>query len=398
MSICNYENLKQTESILGEQQAGQKSTYSPVEDCTILEFPISELDDLATPVEYSPQPVIAEVGVSIGPLAMEAYTQTETPQSKLIAEITAITDPTELHAHFKSRNKNGDDPDPDLTEVRICLYYQAAEAMLSRSDRELAPREMTRLENIRNDTIAELYKRFDYFILSHIYKNDFALNSPHLIEELRIGAYEKILKCVRRIDASYHPSQIRSLIMTRLKGYLTADYLEERGTDYEYYGAGKRIKGITEVIEKLNGTLLVELDKSPAVLEIVKKYSISPENYSALLSIFNLRRPLSIHGSPDDSPDDGGQLSEVLQYERTSSEEETAEYVAEIMQLTEEAGLTTQEHRVLQMHVRDGELFRVIGEKLGFTESRASQIMTKAGQKLKQAYWHKLNMEDREAI
>lgn len=131
-------------------------------------------------------------------------------------------------------------------------------------------------------------------------------------------------------------------------------------------------------LEEVRGQLEASLRRSPTTAELAERAGLSVDSVTSLLSELSLAAPLSLEGV---APTTGRAISDVLgavddAIEGVADRLDTAQMVRRLRDAM--GRLSERDGQILRLYYLEGMTLAQIGEVLGVTESRVSQLRSQA--------------------
>jgi RNA polymerase sigma factor for flagellar operon FliA len=138
------------------------------------------------------------------------------------------------------------------------------------------------------------------------------------------------------------------------------------------------VRDQARAIDEARGQLEAVLRRSPTAAEVAERAGLSVDSVTTLLSELSLAAPLSLDGI---SPQTGRSLADALggpddAIEAVAERLDTAEMVRRLREAMGRLG--ERDGRILRLYYLEGMTLSQIGEVLGVTESRVSQLRAQA--------------------
>lgn len=137
-------------------------------------------------------------------------------------------------------------------------------------------------------------------------------------------------------------------------------------------------------MDRANSKLWAELDREPTLSELAQALGCTEQELDEDLQALHTSRTLSLDDQRGNDEEDGGPLSSQIQSDEVADPRLLAGDKENLARLTKAiAELPETDRHVVVLYYHEQLFLKEIGEVLGVTESRVSQILTRAVERLR---------------
>ena len=137
-------------------------------------------------------------------------------------------------------------------------------------------------------------------------------------------------------------------------------------------------------MDRANSALYAQLDREPTLAELATAMGCSEQDLDDDLQALHTSRTLSLDEQYGNGEEDGGSLASLMKAEDTADPGDLADDRERLQRLTKAISeLPETDRHVVVLYFHEQLFLKEIGQVLGVTESRVSQILTRATERLR---------------